>query len=117
MPNATTRSSTLSRSTGSRRSGTVDADIRYSRSPWFRLTRDVRLCSRRWQTATPNNSLHVTQRGGAALCSLLPDLSGLRLRRPADEVLLNAAKRQTSDAVQRAGLFEQVCASGNDLQL
>ena len=42
MPNATTRSSTLSQSTGSRRSGTVDAGIRYSRSPWFRLTIGVR---------------------------------------------------------------------------
>ena len=59
-PNATTRSSTLSGSTASRRSGTVGAAISSSRYPRFRLPSGVRMCSKRWQTATPNSVARPT---------------------------------------------------------
>jgi hypothetical protein len=55
-PNAITRSSTLSGFTGSRRRGTVGSTaINSSSSPRFRLPSGVRLCSKRWQIATPNH--------------------------------------------------------------
>jgi predicted ATPase len=39
------------------RGGTAAADIRSSRSPWLRSTTGARLCSRRWQTAMPDNRI------------------------------------------------------------
>ena len=44
----------LSRSTGSRRNGTVDADIMSSRCRWFQLMRGVHSFSKHWQTTMPN---------------------------------------------------------------
>jgi len=46
---------TLSRSTASRRSGTIGADISSSKYPRFRLHSGVRMCFKRWQTASPNS--------------------------------------------------------------